>query len=203
MTATVVIPAQRTPDPAERWQTVTRAQQGDREAFADLYRTYADVVFRYVYARTSHRQLAEDITSTVFERALRRIDSVTWQGTDFGAWLVTIARNLVADHYKSSRHRLEITVGDVLGGEDRADRSPEGDPARTVAAHDTNLTLLAAVKRLNAEQQECIRLRFLCGLSVIETATAVGKQEGAIKALQYRSVRSLRRLLDGSGVTPW
>jgi RNA polymerase sigma-70 factor (ECF subfamily) len=58
-----------------------------------------------------------------------------------------------------------------------------------------NKILLEAVKQLNAEQQECIVLRFLQGLSVAETAQAMGKNDGAIKALQYRAIRSLGRLL--------
>ncbi len=197
MTATVVIPAPRKPEPADRWEIVTRAQQGDTDAFGELYRTYVDVVFRFAYYRTNgNRQLAEDITADTFARALKRINSVTWQGRDIGAWFVTIARNLVADHYKSGRYRLEITTGDVLDA-DRTDRSPEGDPASAVAEHLRNLALLGAVKQLNPEQQECITLRFLRGYSVTETARAMGKNEGAIKALQYRAVRALARLLDG------
>jgi RNA polymerase sigma-70 factor (ECF subfamily) len=59
----------------------------------------------------------------------------------------------------------------------------------------TNATLIEALKSLGAEQQECLVLRFLQGLSLAETALAMGKKEGAIKALQYRAVRSLAREL--------
>ena len=68
-----------------------------------------DVVFRYVLFRVGDRELAEDVTSETFLRALRRIASVSYQGRDVGAWFVTIARNLVLDHVKSSRFRLEVT----------------------------------------------------------------------------------------------
>jgi RNA polymerase sigma-70 factor (ECF subfamily) len=74
----------------------------------------------------------------------------------------------------------------------------EGSPEDAVVDHLTNLTLLGAVKQLNAEQRQCIVLRFLNGLDIAETARAVGKNEGAIKALQYRAVRSLRRALGDS-----
>ena len=67
--------------------------------------------------------------------------------------------------------------------------------SRSVVDHITNVTLLTAVKQLNPEQQECIVLRFLQGFSVAETAQAMNKNEGAIKALQYRAVRALNRLL--------
>jgi RNA polymerase sigma-70 factor, ECF subfamily len=186
------------PDPsdaaAEVWALVERAQAGDAAAFGLIYDRYVDTVFRFVYFRVGNRQLAEDLTSDTFLRALKRIGSFTWQGRDLGAWLVTIARNLVADHFKSGRYRLEVTSGDVLDA-DREDRGPEGSPESAVVDHITNVALLTAVKQLNPEQQECIVLRFLQGFSVAETAQTMGKNEGAIKALQYRAVRALARLL--------
>jgi RNA polymerase sigma-70 factor (ECF subfamily) len=186
------------PDPsdaaAEVWALVERAQAGEAEAFGLIYDRYIDTVFRFVYFRVGNRQLAEDLTADTFLRALKRIGSFTWQGRDLGAWLVTIARNLVADHFKSGRYRLEVTTGDVLDA-DREDRGPEGSPEAAVVDHITNVALLTAVKQLNPEQQECIVLRFLQGFSVAETARAMGKNEGAIKALQYRAVRALARLL--------
>ena len=175
-------------------ELVERAQAGESEAFGLIYDRYVDTVFRFVYFRVGNRQLAEDLTSDTFLRALKRIGSFTWQGRDLGAWLVTIARNLVADHFKSGRYRLEVTTGDVLDA-DREDRGPEGSPEAAVVEHITNVALLTAVKQLNPEQQECIVLRFLQGFSVAETARAMGKNEGAIKALQYRAVRALARLL--------
>ncbi|MEV4823586.1 ECF subfamily RNA polymerase sigma factor, BldN family [Micromonospora sp. NPDC049274] len=182
-------------DPAtEVWTLVERAQAGESEAFGLIYDRYVDTVFRFVYFRVGNRQLAEDLTSDTFLRALKRIGSFTWQGRDLGAWLVTIARNLVADHFKSGRYRLEVTTGDVLDA-DREDRGPEGSPEAAVVEHITNVALLTAVKQLNPEQQECIVLRFLQGFSVAETARTMGKNEGAIKALQYRAVRALARLL--------
>ena len=208
---TVVVPTQSTTGPpseasppkarpdrgdpaAEVWALVERAQAGESEAFGLIYDRYVDTVFRFVYFRVGNRQLAEDLTSDTFLRALKRIGSFTWQGRDLGAWLVTIARNLVADHFKSGRYRLEVTTGDVLDA-DREDRGPEGSPESAVVDHITNVALLTAVKQLNPEQQECIVLRFLQGFSVAETAQTMGKNEGAIKALQYRAVRALNRLL--------
>jgi RNA polymerase sigma-70 factor (ECF subfamily) len=186
------------PDPndaaAEVWALVEQAQAGDAEAFGLIYDRYMDTVFRFIYFRVGNRPLAEDLTSDTFLRALKHIGSFTWQGRDLGAWLVTIARNLVADHFKSGRYRLEVTTGDVLDAE-REDQGPEGSPEAAVVDHITNVALLTAVKQLNPEQQECIVLRFFQGFSVAETAQAMGKNEGAIKALQYRAVRALARLL--------
>ena len=205
----VVVPAQSTtgppreseppkyparPDPndaaAEVWALVERAQAGEAAAFGLIYDRYVDTVFRFVYFRVGNRQLAEDLTSDTFLRALKRIGSFTWQGRDLGAWLVTIARNLVADHFKSSRFRLEVTTGEMLDANE-VERSPEDSVLESLS----NAALLEAVRRLNPQQQECVTLRFLQGLSVAETARVMGKNEGAIKTLQYRAVRTLARLL--------
>jgi RNA polymerase sigma-70 factor (ECF subfamily) len=171
---------------------VQRAQAGDAEAFGELYDRYVDQVYRYIAYRVAGTQLAEDLTSETFLRALRRIASFTWQGRDVGAWFVTIARNLIADHYKSGRYRLELTVDDVSdSGKAPVQAGPEGEVLEAMQ----NKVLLEAVKQLNPEQQECIVLRFLQGLSVSETAQVMGKNDGAIKALQYRAIRTLGRLL--------
>ncbi|GHE24112.1 ECF subfamily RNA polymerase sigma factor, BldN family [Streptomyces thermodiastaticus] len=177
-------------DSARMMDLVERAQAGEAEAFGCLYDQYSDTVYRYIYYRVGGKATAEDLTSETFLRALRRIGTFTWQGRDFGAWLVTIARNLVADHFKSSRFRLEVTTGEMLDANE-VERSPEESVLESLS----NAALLDAVRRLNPQQQECVTLRFLQGLSVAETARVMGKNEGAIKTLQYRAVRTLARLL--------
>ncbi|WP_100447596.1 sigma-70 family RNA polymerase sigma factor [Glycomyces xiaoerkulensis] len=173
---------------------VARAQAGDAGAFGDIYDRYSETVYRYIYFRVNNAQLAEDLASETFLRALRRISSFSWQGRAFGAWLVTIARNLVVDHFKSGRYRLEIAKPDVLGA-DSPETDPTNSPETAALERLTNATLLTAVKKLNPDQQECIVLRFLQGFTVAETARTMDKNEGAVKALQYRAVRTLARLL--------
>lgn len=177
-------------DGGRMMELVERAQAGETEAFGRLYDHYCDTVYRYIYYRVGAKATAEDLTSETFLRALRRIGTFTWQGRDFGAWLVTIARNLVADHFKSSRFRLEVVTGEMLDANE-VERSPEDSVLESLS----NASLLQAVQKLNPQQQECVTLRFLQGLSVAETARVMGKNEGAIKTLQYRAVRTLARLL--------
>ncbi len=178
---------------AEVADLVARAQAGDGEAFGELYDAYVDLVYRYVYYRVGSASLAEDLVSETFLRALRRISTFTWQGRDVAAWFITIARNLIADHYKSSRYRLEVSTEDMVGAS--GDRAADDDPEQAVLTALTNSALVEAVKKLGPEQQECVVLRFLQGLSVAETALAMGKNDGAVKALQYRAVRALARHL--------
>jgi RNA polymerase sigma-70 factor, ECF subfamily len=181
------------PDDPERDRVnalVTLAQQGDAEAFGLVYDRYVDQIYRYLYYRVGSHALAEDLTSETFLRALRRIDSFTYTGTDIGAWFTTIARNLVTDHVKSSRFKLEVSTADMLD----ADRGDDGIETQVIERL-RDAALLDAVRRLKPEQQECIVLRFLQGLSVAETSAVMGRSEGAVKQLQLRAVRALAKLL--------
>ncbi|MFE0027564.1 sigma-70 family RNA polymerase sigma factor [Amycolatopsis sp. NPDC059021] len=184
---------------AEAWDLVRAAQDGDTSAFGRLYDRYVDVVYRYVLFRLGDRDLAEDVTSETFLRALRRITSVSYQGRDVGAWFVTIARNLVLDHVKSSRFRLEVVTDEVT--EPGTTHTPgvsspvPAGPEQQAIAHATRAELLRCVAELGDDQRECIILRFLQGLSVAETAQIMNRNEGAIKALQHRAVRRLAQLL--------
>jgi len=172
---------------------VELARGGDSEAFGQLYDHYHVSVYRFLYYRLGSVALAEDLTSETFFRALRGMGSFRWQGKDFGAWLMTIARNLTADHYKAGRTRLELATEDMSAH----DSAAEG-PENAVLAELTNEALLSALKELPTEQQECLIMRFLQGLSIAETAKVLGRSDGAVKQLQLRGVRNLAKLIPDS-----
>lgn len=177
--------------PAEVAAWMDAAVAGDRAAFGRLYERYHPVILRFVQHRVGNARVAEDITADTFLKALVRIGTFTWQGRDPGAWFVTIARNLVADRFKSGQYRLEITAEDV--GEhaaNLADLDIRVDPELATVRHLVAVETLTAVQSLTGEQRRCVELRFLRGLSVAETARTMGKHEGAIKALQHRALRS-------------
>ena len=175
---------------------VERARDGDTAAFARLYDLYVDDVYRYLLHRVGDRGLAEDLTSETFLRALRRIDRFRWQGRDVGAWFTTIARNLAVDHFRSSRHRLETTA-ERPGG---TDPDPAPGPEGLLLSGVRDAAVAGAVRRLPADQQEVVVLRFLQDLTVAQTARVMGRSDGAIKSLQYRAVRALADLVDGEAV---
>lgn len=180
-------------DEAERTRLIALvelARQGDADAFGLLYDHYQGAVYRFLFYRTRSSTLAEDLTSETFFRALRSMTSFRWQGKDFGAWLMTIARNLATDHFKAGRTRLELATED-MGQHDDATEGPEA----AVLAGLTNEILLEALTRLPSEQRDCLVMRFLQGMSIAETAAVLGRSDGAIKQLQLRGVRNLAKLM--------
>ena len=169
------------------WAPVEAAQRGDRDAFGKLYTQHVGTVSRFVASRVFNPVLVEDFTSETFLRALRYIDSVSYRGRDVDAWLITIARNLILDHIKSRRYRLEKLVAEFYDGEDYR-MGPEPQViGRSIGAH-----VRHCVNRLPNDQRECVQLRFLCEMSIAETAARMGRSGAAIKGLTRRGVTALR-----------
>jgi RNA polymerase sigma-70 factor (ECF subfamily) len=186
-----VPPESEPPDDSTRIRALVElAQGGDAEAFGQLYDRYVTGAFRYVYFRVGNTQLAEDLTAETFLRALRSLHTFQWKGKDFSAWLTTIARNLINDHFKSRRVRTEFST-DAFPDRADAARGPEEDVLSSLS----NEELMQAVASLPDDQRDCVLMRFVQELSIAETAQVLGRSEGAIKQLQLRAVRSLAKML--------
>jgi RNA polymerase sigma-70 factor (ECF subfamily) len=174
---------------ADCWALVRAAQTGDRSAFGQLYTLYHPMVARLVYSRTRDRLLTEDLVQETFLRALRRLATVQDQGRDYGAFLVTVARNLVTDHFKSSRARFDHLTADV------PEQPTYASPEQTVIDSDAATSLWALVDQLSPEQRAAVHLRFRLGLPVTEAAATVGCSDEALKARTHRGLVTLRRIL--------
>lgn len=177
---------------ADSWKLLQAAQQEDRNAFAELYCIYAPHIYRYLMSRAKNHALVEDLTSDTFLKALQSIDKVTYVGRDVGAWLTTIARNLLLDHLKSSRHRLEVASVTPVHDELSHD-TPED---RVLRAEDC-YWLRACLAQLTPDQRRCLELRFLQDQSLDETAIELRRDVSSVKSLQYRALRRLAALVSG------
>ncbi|WP_020661461.1 RNA polymerase sigma factor [Amycolatopsis benzoatilytica] len=172
--------------PEETWSWVHAAQDGDSAGFELIYRHYSKVLIAYFLGRPFDLATAEDLTSETFVRALRAIRDVRYQGKDVGSWLLTIARNLAFDYWKSSRYRREIAVSEDVDLE----RAVDGPERRVLAALDLD-EVSTRLTALSAEQRQCLLLRRVHGYSVTETASMMSRSEAAIRQLNYRAVRQL------------
>lgn len=174
-------------------ELISRSQAGDKAAFANLYRMHVNAVYRYLSYRLRDTSTAEDLTAEVFVRVLKKIGDFEWRGIDFNAWLLRIARNILLDHLKSSGSRLEV----VGIPEDHDSEGSSFAPGSDLEALDSldRQDLYKALGQLRPEHQEVLYLRFLQGLSSIETAQAMNKSEGAIRVLQFRALKHLLKTL--------
>ena len=169
---------------------VHRAQQGDKEAFAQLYENHFDKIYRYVALRIGNKTEAEDVTQQVFLNALRSISSFRWKGVPFSTWLFRIAHNLVVDYLRKGKKRATVLLDESLVSSD--------SNLQLAAEHRLDVEqLVSATKRLTAAQREVISLRFAGELSVAQVAKVMGKSQGAVKALQHSAIVALRKALSG------
>lgn len=170
-------------------ELVESAKRLDVSAWSTIYRRHYRQVYGYIYFRTGDRELAADLTAEVFVRALNGIRAYQYRGTPLLAWLYRVAHNVTADYRKKAARRgaREMPALD----EDRE------DPSDAIERTTDKTDMMAAIRQLTGEQQQVVLLRFYHEMSTADVAAALGKPEGAVKALQNRALKSLRRLLSG------
>lgn len=177
------------PLPDER-QLVSEAKAGDSEAFGILYDAYVERIYRFVFFRVADEQTAEDITAQVFLRAWEKLGRYRIGNTPFLAWLYTIARNAVIDHYRTRKD--SVALDDVAYSQ--PDHAESSDYRIDLATEVQSLSI--AMKTLTQDQQKILLLKFIEGMSTDQIAHHLGKSEGAIRALQMRALQALAKRLE-------
>ena len=192
-------PALQAVSPEVERATVDRARDGDQQALGDLYDWYMPRVYRYAVARVGNTHEAEDLTEEVFLKLLGAIGDFLWKDVPFSSWVFRIAHNCVATYFRRAAQRGGPTTEIPL---DLADG--RHDVAYAIEERITLEEVRAAAALLPEAQREVIALRFAVGLSIADTAKALGKREGNIKALQHKAVNKLQRMLipDKHGAPP-
>lgn len=165
-------------------QQVEKCQQGQLEYFTQVYEHFAQKIYSFLYHKTFDQSLTEDLTSDTFMKALDKIHHFKPQKGPFQAWLFTIARNTLIDHYRS--HRETQSIEDVWDL-----------PVAETSTHAAEIRLLKEslqekMSHLTPEQREILTLRFWEDLSFKEIAQILEKTEGSVKVAANRAVKSLK-----------
>jgi RNA polymerase sigma-70 factor, ECF subfamily len=155
----------------------------DRAAFRSLYDAYLGAIYRYIFRRVGNREEAEDLTATVFTKAVRGMDWALPEAARV-AWLFQVARTSLADHWRlhGAAHLVSLDILLADGWEAAAHSPQNGDDP----LHDAVEALLRA---LPDNYQQVLRCRFLLNYTIKETATELGLSEANVKVLQLRALR--------------
>ncbi len=167
-------------------ELIKRAK-ADKDAFGELYELYVDRIYNYVYYRTGNANDAEDLTARIFFRAMQHIGNYQDRGLPFSAWLYRIAHNLVANWHRDRSRRKIISIDDITRWQ-----APEKGPEFVTQIMEDKDALLDAIRRLPADRQELLILKFVEQISNAEIGEIMGRSEGAIKSLYHRTLLSLR-----------
>jgi RNA polymerase sigma-70 factor (ECF subfamily) len=169
----------------------------DSEAFGQLYERYYDRIYNYVYYRTGNTDDAEDLTARIFERAMNHIGRYVDKGVPFSAWLYRIAHNLVANFHRDRSRRRIISLDDIAQW-----HVGEEDPEFATQIIEDKDALLKVIRRLPADRQELLILKFVERLPNAEIGDIMGRSEGAIKSLYHRTLLSLRDEFEANNPQP-
>jgi RNA polymerase sigma-70 factor, ECF subfamily len=165
------------------------------EALTLIYRRFLPVVYRFIFARVADATVAEDLASETFFAMVKHIgDTRARDEGSFAAWILTIARNQVAAYYRGERARPTTQLDEPVQ-ERLVEPSGDGDPLRVVTARETLRELKAALDLLTEDQRNVLLYRTLYGYSAEQLGRELNKQPGAIRALQFRALESLARIL--------
>lgn len=176
-------------DDAELARIIGGAKKNDAEAMERLSRYAYARIYHFMYYRVSHREDAEDLTSEV---VLRMVRSLKKQRGNFHAWMYKIARNALIDFYRRRAVRSEMSLSDMENEVPDKGR-PLSEQVLTVQK------LRQGMQHLTEEQRQVILLKFIEGHNNDEIARIMGKSIGAIKVLQYRAVKALRKYFRKKG----
>lgn len=172
---------------------VLQAQSGDAGAFAHLYDAYVGPVYRYVALRVNDDAIAEDITAQVFLKAWDKLGSFDQGRVPFLSWLFRIAHNAVIDHYRT--HRTSLPLEDASPEANTSEKTVEDQMQGELESDQ----LRVALRQLTAEQQQVLILRFVAEMDTSEISRELGKNTGAVRALQMRGLQALAKILKLTG----
>ncbi len=192
-------------------QMLVCAKKGDREAMTALYRHFVAGVFGYIAARVPDRSTAEDLTSEVFLKMVEGIERVrATEEASIASWLLKVARITVAGYYRQREKQPEFVSLTPMNGEEDTGISenstmfanhPDTDPVLCSEAREDWDAVVHAINCLTEEQRQVLVGRLILGYDVVTVARMMGKQANAVKALQFRALQSLNRLLAKKGQT--
>ncbi len=180
----------------EQEKALVERARSSQEAFGELYDMYYNQIFGYVLRRSADIEVARDITSAVFFKALTHIKSYRWKCVPFSHWLYRIANHEIVNHYNRSKR-------EVIERLDRPGLTEAGESSADVAIAESQLRkyedyldLQNCISRLPSKYQEVISLKYFEGMDIKAIADVLAKPEGTVKSLLHRGIEQLRKMME-------
>ncbi|XOB42241.1 MAG: RNA polymerase sigma factor [Candidatus Nealsonbacteria bacterium] len=178
----------------EEKQLVKKAQK-DSEAFAELYNEHYSKIFSYALKRTANLEIAQDVTSETFFKALKKLWQFRWRNISFLSWLYKIANNEIANYFRKNKYKVSLEkIPEPFTIRNPSTEIIEGE--QELKKHQDFLMLQKKISKLSVKYQEVISLRFFEKKKIKEIAEILGKKEGTIKSLLHRGLEKLRKLIN-------
>jgi len=185
-------------NPNDEKDLIKKAQK-EPEVFGKLYDKYYPQIFGYILKRVADLEIAQDITSETFFKALKNLWKFRWKNISFSAWLYRIANNEIANYFrKNKKYSISLDKLKEKGFEPISLHNPETEFLKAqeeLKKHQDFLKIQEKISQLPIKYQEVIILRFFEKKKVKEIAEILGKKEGTIKSLLHRGLEKLKELV--------
>jgi len=187
--------------PPKEEKELIRLAQKNPEVFAAIYAQYYPRIFEYALKRTANLQVAQDITSETFFKALRKLWQFRWRNVPFSSWLYRIATNEVRQYFRKRKyHAASLDELQESGFEPMSDGNPATEMMEAqekLQQHADFLSCQRLISQLDLKYQEVLSLRFFERKEIKEIGEILGKSEGTIKSLLHRGLKKLRDQMTG------
>lgn len=168
--------------------------------FEKFYNTHFDKIYRFVFFRVGgNKELAEDLVSEIFIKALKNFDNYEEEKSK-SAWIFTIARNHLANYFRDTSKRVEISLEAIdsethieIESQEEIKTNLLADGFEQFAKKDDERELLQALNKLSAGARQLVTLKYLSGYSYKEIGEMLGMSEGAAKVAAYRAMKELKK----------
>ena len=170
---------------------------GDPRGMEAIYERYFDRIYRFAYSRLRSAQDAEDVTSAIFLKLCKSLDSFRGEAK-FSTWIYTVANNAVMDSVRRRRPSVSLDADLRIDGDDSVPREIEDDapgPDDRVADADFARYVYSKLDVLPPAQRSVIELRFFMELSYQQIADQLGVELGTVKSRLNRAIAALRSLV--------
>ena len=181
--------------PQEIEKKIIENSRNDKKHFGQIYKHYKDHIYKFFYYRVNDKVISDDLTSIVFEKALKGLDNFQWQGVSFSAWLYRIARNQLIDYYRKTDKRNATTNVEHLNSFESKEKTPE-EKMEEMFAEDL---LYQVLKQLPSREREIIYYKFFDGYTNRLIAEITGLSETNVGTIVYRTLRKLRDMYTSNG----
>jgi RNA polymerase sigma-70 factor (ECF subfamily) len=165
-----------------------KAACSDPTVFNQLYLAYIRPIYRYIFCKVGDVKQTEDLTAQVFLEVLESLPRYHHHG-HFSAWLFSIARHKVADHYRTRRSELPIEATNE-------ESHKKGDLLSTLIQSEETQRISTFIHLLDEQDQELLRLRFVAELNFGEIARLINSNMEATKKRFYRLLAHIRQQLE-------
>jgi RNA polymerase sigma-70 factor (ECF subfamily) len=176
---------------ADDEQVLIARAQAEPAAFTAIYDLYFSRIYSYVLYRLQDAQVADDITSQVFERVITKIKTYRPNRGPFAPWIFAIARNTINSHLRASRVRRWVSLDATTS---QATSSPM---LEEIAIRNEQMArLMELVANLDDRSRDLIALKFGAGLTNRRIAELTGLSESNVGVILYRAIGRLRNQLE-------